>query len=297
MKRIPVVLPAIFLLLSAVAFAQSDLPPDVALFSQQIPDAGVPGPVTAPLPPPGGKEIVYFSAGMAGDAKPVTGAPYSATAQTEITQTLSDGNRIVNKTTASIARDSMGRTRREQQMGALGPWKMKAPDLIFINDPVSQTHYVLNPADHTARVMKPGAMPPLPPPPPGAQVGGVIAGGPGGNFTFRTSGPPPDPAQVKKESLGTQVIAGVAADGTRETRTIPAGQIGNERAIQIVSETWYSPDLQVVVMSKRSDPRFGDTTYQLTNIQRQEPDASLFQVPAGYTVQSGPPAHLALPLP
>lgn len=297
MKKIPAVLPAICLLLVAGAFAQDDAPPDrpaIAFFTQQIgpgPEPGAPGPVTAPLPPPGAKQIIYFSAGMIGDGKPVTGAPYSATALTEVTQTLSDGNRIVNKTTASLARDSMGRTRREQQMGALGPWKMKAPDLIFINDPVSQTDYVLNPADHTVRVMKPGAMPPLPPPPPGGTaMGAVVGGGPGGNFTFRTSGPPSDPAQVKKESLGTQVIAGVAADGTRETRTIPAGQIGNERPIQIVSETWLSPDLHVVVMSKRSDPRFGDTSYQLTNIQRQEPDPSLFQVPPSYTIQSGPPA-------
>ncbi len=73
---------------------------------------------------------------------------------------------------------------------------------------------------------------------------------------------------LKKEDLGTQTIAGVSSQGTRITHTIPAGQVGNEKAITIVSEHWYSNDLQMVVMSKRSDPRFGDTTYTLTNIQR-----------------------------
>ena len=94
---------------------------------------------------------------------------------------------------------------------------------------------------------------------------------------------------VKKEALGTQTISGVTVEGTRTTRTIAAGQIGNELPITIVSETWYSNDLQMTVMSKRSDPRFGDTTYTLANIQRTEPDASLFTVPSDYTITEGGP--------
>jgi hypothetical protein len=86
------------------------------------------------------------------------------------------------------------------------------------------------------------------------------------------------------ESLGKQTVEGVEAEGTRNTITIPAGTIGNERAIQIVSERWYSPELQAVVMTKHSDPRFGETTYRLTNISRGEPDHSLFELPAGYTI-------------
>jgi hypothetical protein len=89
----------------------------------------------------------------------------------------------------------------------------------------------------------------------------------------------------KKEDLGTQTIAGVSAQGTRYTRIIPAGQIGNEKPITIVSEHWYSNDLQMTVMSKRSDPQFGETTYTLTNIHRTEPAAALFAVPSDYTVQ------------
>src|SRR5262249_33954077 len=101
----------------------------------------------------------------------------------------------------------------------------------------------------------------------------------------------------QKEALGTQTINGVNAEGTRQTRTIPAGEIGNDKPITIVSEQWYSPDLQVMVMSKRNDPMFGETTYTLSNIQRQEPDASLFTVPADYTVKEGGPRMMRKVLP
>jgi len=104
-------------------------------------------------------------------------------------------------------------------------------------------------------------------------------------------------AEVNRESLGAQTIEGVAAEGTRVTFTIPAGKIGNERPIVTVNERWYSPELQTVVLSKNSDPRMGETTYRLNNIYRGEPDPSLFQVPADYTVnenqgfnfRTGPP--------
>ncbi len=98
-------------------------------------------------------------------------------------------------------------------------------------------------------------------------------------WTFASEG------EVNRESLGTQTIEGVQAEGTRITFTIPAGKIGNERPIVTVNERWYSPELQAVVMSKNLDPRSGDTIYRLTNISRSEPDASLFQVPADYTIK------------
>ena len=94
-----------------------------------------------------------------------------------------------------------------------------------------------------------------------------------------------DAKNVKTESLGKQTIEGVSADGTRSIRTIPAGEIGNEQPINIVSESWYSAELQTVVMSRHSDPRFGESSYRLTNINRTEPAASLFQVPSDYTVK------------
>ncbi|HRI02411.1 MAG TPA: hypothetical protein PLL77_01600 [Pyrinomonadaceae bacterium] len=88
--------------------------------------------------------------------------------------------------------------------------------------------------------------------------------------------------ETKTEQLGSKNIEGIEVEGTRTVTTIPAGAIGNERPIETVYEKWYSKELQLVVMSKRTDPRFGEQTYRLTNLVRSEPDPSLFNVPAGY---------------
>jgi hypothetical protein len=130
---------------------------------------------------------------------------------------------------------------------------------------------------------------------PGAIVSAVAAGVPmtvGGGVMAWTSD-----AEVNQESLGTQAIEGVTAEGTRVTFTIPAGKIGNDRPIVTVNERWYSPELQTVVLTKNSDPRMGETTYRLTNINRSEPDPSLFQVPADYTVDEGIGPRLLPPEP
>jgi hypothetical protein len=87
------------------------------------------------------------------------------------------------------------------------------------------------------------------------------------------------------ESLPSQMVNGALAQGTRTTETIPVGKIGNDRAISIVNERWFSNDLQMLVKSTSSDPRFGDNTYQLINIVQASPDPSLFQIPADYTIR------------
>jgi hypothetical protein len=115
----------------------------------------------------------------------------------------------------------------------------------------------------------------------------LVAGSTGGQtFTMRINpaGAEGDPKNLKKESLGTQTIEGVPADGTRTTLTIPAGAMGNERPIDVVTEQWYSKQLQTMVMTKTTDPRMGETVYKLTNIKLEEPAASLFTVPADYQV-------------
>ena len=95
-------------------------------------------------------------------------------------------------------------------------------------------------------------------------------------YTRRATG-----AAGNKESLGTQTMEGVNAEGSRTTSTIEAGAVGNDRPFQVVSERWNSLDLQTVVMTRRNDPRTGEE-FRLTNIRRGEPGAYLFQVPAGY---------------
>ena len=148
--------------------------------------------------------------------------------------------------------------------------------MIFISDPVAGYSYVLNPAtkEATRRVLRQHT-----------------EGATGSDRSTRTA---PDVATV---DMGTQTISGVTAQGKSTTRTIAAGTVGNAQPITSITETWTSPDLQVVVSSKRSDPRFGNSTYALTNIQRTAPDPSLFQVPAGYTVKDAPAGRFGGPRP
>jgi hypothetical protein len=236
-----------------------------------------------------GSDAMFVSIEPMGMGKIMKGAPFSATAVTESTQTLADGNRIVKKQSTQFARDGEGRIRRE--LGEMaGPVQLDGPKMVMIHDPVANTAVVLNPAAQTARVMK-------------------HENGPGIHSTERmrvqhekamANGPKrmfADGSNVTVESLGTQTIEGVAAEGHRETRTIPAGAIGNEQPINITTETWQSKDLGVVIMRKRSDPRFGETVYKLTNIKTGEPDPSLFQIPAGFKTETGPMRRVPLPPP
>lgn len=228
-------------------------------------------PAEAPMPIVGGVELLGFE-GMHG-RRVVKGSPFSAVAVSETTQTLADGNRIHRSTSVAMFRDSEGRFRREVTLPAIGPLAAsgKSPQFISISDPVAGARYMLHPEDKTAHKFSIRAR--------DEQFHGYA-------FQKRVPGPEAD-GNLKTEQLGTQMIEGVSVEGTRLTRTIPAGQIGNEKPIEIVSERWYSSDLQMAVMTKRSDPRFGTTTYQLTNIQRTEPSASLFQLPSDYTVEEG----------
>ena len=258
-----------------------------------------------PLPPPG--DFVFISSEMGFNGKLVKGSPYSAQAVTESTQTLGDGNRIVRKSTSALYRDSEGRTRREQSFKAIGPLAADgAGQTIFISDPVAGVDYFLDVKNRTARKMTPMKFNVQfkTPMPDGEKQeffdkkieriqieqkvasAGAVKIAPEGATVMEWHGTNEKNAQ--KESLGKQIIEGVEADGTRTTITIPAGEIGNERPIEIVSERWYSPELQTVVMTRHSDPRFGENTYKLTNISRTEPDRSLFEVPGGYTVKEEP---------
>jgi hypothetical protein len=242
--------------------------------------------------------IMVMGAEMASPGELVTGVPYTATEVTETTQTLSDGNRIVNKTSGTVARDSQGRVRREMSMGRIGPVDANNHKMIFISDPTAHRQEVMDPGGDLTTVI---------------HTTGESANGPqiitlnGDNgtvlkkkFVVKTEkGSSSDEntqnekKQVKHEDLGTQTIAGVSAQGKRDTITIPAGEIGNERPFEVVSETWYSPDLHITVMRKHSDPRVGETVFQLTDIQRTEPDPALFQVPDDVKVQQMHMKHAA----
>jgi hypothetical protein len=233
-------------------------------------------------PPMGDRiELLGFE-GMRGGTV-VTGAPFSGVAVTESTQTLADGNHITRKTQANLFRDSQGRIRKEVTVTGFAPLAAAgaAKSFIVINDPVAGTNFVLHPDTKVAEKM-------------GRPFGGMKGSAKDAIKGKRQAREEQEIAagNLKKEDLGTQTIGGISAQGTRVTRTIPAGQMGNEKPIYIVHETWFSNDLQMVVMSKRTNPWIGETTYTLTNIQRKEPAAELFAVPSDFTVtQRGPGRH------
>jgi hypothetical protein len=247
---------------------------------EPAPDA-VPAPMAGPMHGPGrgpfGEHMELLGFGGMHPGKVVTGAPFTATAVAESKQTLSDGTVISRRVQSSLYRDAQGRMRREVTLNGIGPLTSGgAPkSFVIIHDPVAQTGYILEPEQKVAHVLPPHGQ-----------------GGPGADRAVGKN-PHADDPNVKKESLGTQTINGVAAEGTRYTRTIPAGHIGNDRPISIVKEEWYSPDLQMVVQSKHTDPFMGETTYSVTNIQRTAPNANVFTVPSDYTVKQSPPAGMS----
>ncbi len=224
----------------------------------------------------------------------VVGAPYSADQVMEHVQTLADGTHITQPAqTTKLYRDSQGRTRTERSAplppGPLGNG-VDAPVFIEISDPVGGVRYTLEMQNHTAHRISIPVAPRLPAPPPtnanGPSAARMVQLLPA-QVASQSASSPPDQSlrpQIARESLGTQTIEGVLAEGSRTTVTYPTGAIGNDRPITTTTETWTSPELKMVVLSHASDPRNGESTTRLTNVSRAEPDPSLFQVPAGYEI-------------
>ncbi len=200
-------------------------------------------------------------------AKVVTGEPYSGVGVTTLKRTLSDGNTINEANCVKVYRDSAGRTRREETRNS--STCSATPQTILISDPVAAVEYVINSENSTYRQFTIKTPPARTPPPAGSR--------------------PTNPNQVQT-SLGMELIPGtsLSADGTQVVTTIPAGQFGNTQPITITSIRWYSPDLQIVIQSSRTDPRNGSSNYQLSSVLTAEPAESLFALPAGLTLQQGP---------
>ena len=245
---------------------------------------------------------------VAADAQVVKGKPYSADTSTETVQTMLDGNRIVHRTVSKFYRDSEGRTRREETFGNVDPSNSSPHEVkVFIDDPVNGTAFVLDPGSKSADKMQRSRK----------ILDEQNAEGDGSRIMIKSlkdsemgeQGAPmrmlvkfrdehsgnPDTIVMKmadekrdvvKEDLGTRNVEGVDCTGTRQTITIPAGAIGNEKPISIVTETWYAPSIAAVVESTSDDPRYGKTTYQLTNVQLTEPARSLFEPPADFKVST-----------
>jgi hypothetical protein len=203
-------------------------------------------------------------------SKVVTGEPYSGVGVTTTKRTLSDGNTIDESSCAKVYRDSAGRTRREETRNSATC--SSTPQSIFISDPVAGVAYAINAQTNTYRQ--------------------ITIKAPAAGTTPPSRTPPADPNRVET-SCASQPISGTSltAQCTQTVTTIPAGRFGNAQPITITSTRLYSPDLQIVIQSSRTDPRSGVTTYQLSNISTAEPAESLFQLPAGLTLQQGPGAR------
>jgi len=270
------------LMLAGMALAQQQ---DVVIFNERL-----------PVPGPGVERRAMFLGRSGGEA--IKNAPYSADTITESTQVLGDGNRIKHENRSSFARDSEGRTRREMTIQGLGPLGRAEQPVtsIVIDDPVAKLHYVLDAKAKIAfkhKVEGPSNL--------------HFRATPGGtSFQAQTivldgvanaAGPKISVTQVRnvveakqakgvnQEELGLRTIEGVSAKGKRTKLTIAAGEVGNDRPIEVVTETWYSDELQAVVLMKHSDPRTGETVTRLENVKLGEPARHLFEVPADYKVE------------
>jgi hypothetical protein len=228
-----------------------------------------------------GLAITAAKFGVFGTA--VKGAPYAADGITETTQTLGDGTHINRQETYSIYRDAEGRIRRE------------SGDQVWISDPVAKVSYVLDTKQQTARklALSRNMTVNYGKTPTGPQTmlvqNGAIGGGGMAIVLDRPVADDGDKATAeaaRSEPLGKQKMEGVDVDGMRTTTVIPQGQIGNDRPLQMVHERWESAELHVTIFSKHTDPMMGERVERLTNVRRGEPDPALFQVPAGYAIES-----------
>jgi hypothetical protein len=223
------------------------------------------------LTAPGSNPILMRSLPLDGQAGPVTGKPFSATEVRHTQQVLADGTHVDHNETSAFYRDDRGRMRTSNETVGL------------IYDPVGGFTYALNLTRKTYKKTPIRA---------NENQNYSIAVARNRTSTSSWSGTPrrrpQDPVPMTEE-LPLQFIDGVRAKGSRVTVTIPAGTFGNDRDVKVVNERWYSDDLQVLLKSSNSDPRFGVTTYEVVNMLHGPPDPSLFLVPADYTLEPAYP--------
>jgi hypothetical protein len=217
---------------------------------------------------------------------PVLSEPHSAETRTTQTQTLADGTHIKRSMSwTRVYRDSQGRTRTERYLSPLDRLDPKAKDQLLsveISDPAAGAHYILNIRNHTATEFL------LPVPSPAQAEWDARASQPVVQRPHRS------PLHAIYSSLGTDQMEGLLVEGQRETMTIATEAQGNDAPIVVVTDRWLSPDLQIWVLVKRTDPRSGESVTQTANIERAEPDPSLFEVPSDYTVTRQPAVHATL---
>jgi EF hand len=219
------------------------------------------------MPNPRTAMATFIGAELRFGDKVVKDAPFSAETIREESKRLFDGSLIKNQSKGLIYRDGFGRTRQEQPFEFIGGFQVRGENnqpkrLVNIVDTVSGNAYSVDAESKTFFKYPVQSIPLFP----------------------RQN----DPKNAKTESIGIKNIEGVNAEGTRITTEIPAGQIGNDKPIYVVTEQWFSPELQVIVLSKHSDPFIGEVVFKLVNIKVGEPSSELFKVPSDFKVQNMP---------
>jgi hypothetical protein len=198
--------------------------------------------------------------------------PFSAQLSIETEQVLADGTHILRKEEGSLCRDRLGRLRQELKLPLPPPMaSAEIGTIAILSDPSTGAHWTLMPAAKTAMKM---TMP--------TGSAGKINVDSNAEKNFRGFSGFGDDGSAEK--LGAQNMEGVSATGTRFTHTIPAGQLGNDQPLQLVTERWYSSEIHMTVFLKRSDPMNGSKTLKVMDIRREEPDAARFNVPSDYAV-------------
>jgi len=199
------------------------------------------------------------------DVLAVPNAPFSSTTTTEWTRTLEDGTVIKTHLLAHIARDSKGRVYRERC--SFVPANVDPSshlNEVHIYDPVGkfQMRCGLRARQCVVSNYTPQTF---------------FDTIPEGSFADGTR-------YLKREFLGTQTISGLSVTGTRETKTINPGVIGNDRALNLSREFWYNAELQTNLKVIRDEPGTGRQVITLSEISRDEPNPEIFKMPFGYTV-------------
>jgi hypothetical protein len=233
-------------------------------------------------PPPSARRQISCSMTLSpnlGMAASGPTAPYSAVRESSTVQTLSDGTHISHKPTSEkIYRDSQGRTRTELSF-CRGIADTPDAVVIEIHDPVSGYADILDEQNHVAhRYAQQARQPAIRP----ATTAETIPPQP----ALKTVIPRQNTAAPNSttESLGAQTMEGVLVEGTKTTMIIPEGSQDNDRPITVVNERWISPDLDITILSKDNNPRYGEITTRLTNIDVSNPVLSLFQPPPDYKI-------------
>jgi len=201
---------------------------------------------------------------------PVPGAPFSAVVEQDMTQVLKDGSSFKRKTSALIARDSQGRIRNERHE-VLPSSSTKKPQLFLIHiyDPETRLNTFLNPYTHIARQRT------LPNPP--------STEPPSNQGLLEPGAQPPNP-YLQVQDLGVDSMDGIEVHGYRKTITIPAMASGIGHRLVVTDEYWYSEELHINILTKHNDPRTGNLTVAVTQVNRNEPGVDLFAIPPDYKV-------------